>query len=301
MSTWQRIREARTDLTDYVVHLTRFVVDLDTGKKDVARGFVRLKRILKSGVVLPSFAPRETRHGNRNRTVKGPHKAVCFTGQPLEQIPVTLREATAYEGYGVAVHKVDLFKYGGRPAIYGDESVLNSLDNDVKYLWVRYRPIRPGDDDYPNDFTFEREWRSRAINKDYWPWEHDLDGLPILLPDDFRKVARLSASERWIYRKNRAPDFRIVVRWDIDVKELRNFIGDLEANRTTSAYHRIYLTALKKAQIISLEHVERRLEKGDDHYRRIEDLPPPDERLNIAPRHPKKKEWRILKRKATKP
>lgn len=294
MSGWERIREARMDVTDYAVHLTRFVVDRDDGKKDVRHGLVRLKGILKLGYLKPTFAPRDTRYGNRNRTVKGPNKAVCFSEQPLEQIPVTLRYGSAYEGYGIAVHKVDLYRYGGRPAVYGDEELLNDLDDERKYLWVRYRPVMSGED-YPNDFSFEREWRSRARDSALLPWAHALEGVPLLLPEDFRRVARLSASERWYFKKTRAPHFRIIVRWDTDVTEIREFIKSLKASESASEYRRIYYFAVKRAQIISLEHVERQLQREKEGYRRVEDLPTADKKQYIAPLNPKKKEWRFLK------
>jgi hypothetical protein len=38
--------------------------------------------------------------------------------------------------------------------------------------------------------------------------------------------------------------------------------------------------------MISLEHVERKLEEADDSYRRIEGFPPPDEMLDIVPPNP---------------
>src|SRR5438094_24967 len=62
MSNWQRIREARTDLTNHVVHLTRFVVDGDKGRRDVKEGRVRLKEIIRSGYLLPTTAHRITRN-----------------------------------------------------------------------------------------------------------------------------------------------------------------------------------------------------------------------------------------------
>lgn len=294
MSRWQNIRKARTDITDYVVHLTRMVVDLGDGRKEVPGGFKLLKRIIRAGFLLPSFARRTTRHRNQNATVRGRHKAVCFSGQPLEQIPVTLRHVcadTGYEGYGIALHKADLFNYGGRPAIYGDESLFRTLDDEFKYRWVRYCPVRPGGDD-PVDFTFEREWRSRVTDGQFTPWNHKLDGLPILLPDDFTRVAILVAG-RWVFAKTRAPNFRIIVKWDTDVKELHDFINQLKPATTPSTYHRIYYAAVKKAQIISLEHVERKLDEGDAQYRRIEDLPFPDD---VVPSNPKKKDWPFLRR-----
>ena len=45
-------------------------------------------------------------------------------------------DAASYQAYGIALHKVDLYNYGGRPVIYGDNDVFNSLNDEVKYLWL---------------------------------------------------------------------------------------------------------------------------------------------------------------------
>jgi len=230
--------------------------------------------------------------------VRGPHPAACFTEQPLEQVPVSLHnvDGATYQGYGIALNKVDLYNYGGRPVIYGDNEVYNSLSDELKYLWVCYRPIRPDDSGYPNDFMWEREWRCRLADKDFTPWEHDLKGVPLLLPDDFRRVARSLVGDRWQFKEKRSPTFRIIVRLDIEVQPIRELIEGLTAGPKESAYLRIYYAAVKKAQIISLEHVERNLEEGDASYHRIEDLPSPEEMLDFVPSNPKKKEWPFKKR-----
>jgi hypothetical protein len=284
MSNWQRIREARTDLTDYVVHLTRMVVDTAPLGERVRPGLSRLKDILRSGFLAPTTAPRTTIQKNRNHTVRGPHPAVCFTEQPLEQIPKTLAitDGASYQPYGIAFNKVDLFKYGGRPVIYGDNDVFNSLNDDLKYLWVCYRPIKAEDLGYPNDFTFEREWRCRVPDTDwYLPWEHTLKGIPLLLPDDFRRVAKEVKQDRWRLRNERFPDFRIIVQRDTEVKVVRDFLEELKPKVGARTYFKVYFAAVKRAQIISMEHVKRMLEAGSENYRRIEDLAKPDSRLNI--------------------
>jgi hypothetical protein len=292
MGNWQRIRAARTDLTDYVVHLTRLVVDTAPLGERVRSGFNRLKDILRYGFLLPTRAPRTTVQKNRNHTVRGPHPAVCFTEQPLEQIPETLAniDGASYQAYGIAFNKVDLYNYGGRPVIYGDTDAFNSLNDDVKYLWVRYRPIRTDDPGYPNDFTFEREWRCRLTDKDYLlPWEHSLKGLPLLLPDDFRRVAKEVKPDRKKLRDNRFPDFRIIVQHDAEVSILRDFLERLRPKQEARTYFKVYCATVKRAQIISMEHVKRMLKAGSESYRRIEDLAKPETRLNIRQIKPKAK------------
>src|SRR5262249_32255705 len=84
----------------------------------------------------------------------------------------------------------------------------------------------------------------------------------------------------------RPPAFRLIVKWDVDVKPLREFINALDAGTNGSAYLRYYYSAVRKAQIISLEEVEHKLlDQGDERYRRIEDLPFPDD---IVSPHQKK-------------
>jgi hypothetical protein len=290
MKRWEKIRMERMDMTDYVVHLTRVVANLGNGRKEVPGAFAILKLIIKSGYLIASYAPRVTRHNNVHDTVKRPHKAVCFTEQPLEQLLVTLKNVfpvTGYDGYGIALHKTDLSRYGGRHAIYGDEALLAALDNDFKYLWVRYRPMKPGWDD-PVDFTPEREWRSRVAGKEGMPWKHELPGVPLLLPFDFyQTVEQIPAPPGRLHFKTCAPDFRIIVKRDIEVEQVCKFISGLIAEPTAQAYYHYYYSAVKKAQIISLEHVERRLEQGDEKYRRIETLPMPAKRRRIIPLFPR--------------
>ena len=91
MKEWERIRDERCDVTDYVIHLTRSEVRTRDGKHVVAHGLTVLMEILDSGVLTPSYAPRTTRYQNRNLTIRGPHPDVCFTDQPLSQILVTVR------------------------------------------------------------------------------------------------------------------------------------------------------------------------------------------------------------------
>ncbi len=292
MGNWQRIRAARTDLTDYVVHLTRLVVDTAPVGERVRSGLNRLKDILRCGFLRPTKAPRTTVQKNRNHTVRGPHPAVCFTEQPLAQIPETLAniDGASYQAYGIAFHKVDLYNYGGRPVIYGDNDVFNSLNDDVKYLWACYRPIRNDDLGYPNDFTFEREWRCRVTDKDYLlPWGHSLKAAPLLLPDDFRRVAKEVKPGRWKLRDERFPDFRIIVQHDAEVNILREFLSELRPKLEARTYFKVYYAAVKRAQIISMEHVKRMLKAGSENYRRIEDLAKPETRLNIRKIKPKAK------------
>ena len=115
MKDCERIRDERSDITDYVVHLTRADIRKRKDKVTVARGFTVLKEILAAGVLKPTFAPGTTRYPNRNLTIRGPYRAVCFTEQPLSQLLVTLWQTHRYEGYGIAMNKVEDYVRCARP------------------------------------------------------------------------------------------------------------------------------------------------------------------------------------------
>lgn len=295
MSSTARIRSARMDLTDYVVHLTSLVTVRKDGRS-VANRYSTLKGILRDGFIRSSECWIDVFQGRGQksvRTVRGPHEVVCFTEQPLEQIPITVARHSKYRGSGIAVHKSDLFNYGGRPVIYGDETQLYSLPDDWKFLWVRYNPdqARPP----LMDYTFEREWRTR-VGTTALPWGGKLEGMPLVLPGDFTRLAeRHPGLGRWQTKKDEFPDLRILVNSDIDVKPMRDYVNSLVPKPTPSTYVRIYHEVLRKAQIVSLEHVERMNEKGA--YRRIEDLPRPEEMLDILPENPVKKTYHFMKQK----
>ncbi|MGE3809575.1 MAG: hypothetical protein AB7K24_33340 [Gemmataceae bacterium] len=159
---------------------------------------------------------------------------------------------------------------------------MEGLAEEQQYRWVRYNPIKAGSAGYPCDFTFEREWRCRLADQQMMPWETKLDGIPLLLPDDFLRVAKSVKRDRFELRENRFPSFRIIVKRDEEVAKLRKYIDCLTV-KTKNGYYPVYLAVLRRTQIISLEHVQRRLELNDEHYRRIEDLAEPAKRLNVIP------------------
>jgi len=117
-------------------------------------------------------------------TVRGKFPAVCFSEQNLKaRLESFLADSWRYSGIGVAFEKRHLFQYGGRPVIYGDESLLERLHEDDKYLWVPYCPLPQAHREYPVDWTHEREWRARVSECDYPGWgltPHE--GVPLVLP-----------------------------------------------------------------------------------------------------------------------
>ena len=200
---WERIKQARLDLTDYLVHWTQ--------------SFEKLKSIIECGFLLPSFAPKSSAtviRGKKN-TIQGSRPAVCFTEQPLAAFIKSWRTLDRYHPYGVAVRKDRLYKYGGRPVVYGDETFLNRLHDEDKYLWVRYDPIPNASfGDYPIDWTHEREWRTRVFQCNYEKiGTTPAEGVPLILPPEYES------------QKTRLILPWILVRKEEEVRELKAWMA----------------------------------------------------------------------------
>lgn len=172
MKYWEEIRKFRTDVTDYLIHLTKDIVSLF--------------QILDCGYLIPTFAPKYSHFGKEKRkTIQGSIPAVCLTEQPLSCFLKACEvRPERYKPYGVVIHKYAVYAYGGRPVLYGDKKMLEAIHDDYKYLWVQYNPI-PGSDGYPLDFTHEREWRCIVNTKPQFGFTNlPKEGMPILLPWD---------------------------------------------------------------------------------------------------------------------
>ena len=181
-SDWLKIKQARPDVTDYLIHWTRGKVE----DGHVVTPFHMLKTIVQCGYLMPSFAPRtRVTVGGRENTIKGLTPVVCFTEQPLDSFIKSCEAlSNRYHPYAIAVRKDRLFEYGGRPVIYGDGNLLIQLPEECKYLWVHYQPIpSAGIGGYPLDWTHEREWRATAIKYSYGSLGiFEGEGVPLLLP-----------------------------------------------------------------------------------------------------------------------
>jgi len=90
------------------------------------------------------------------------YNCVCFTEAPIQEfnsifslveIAASDKERPRYEPYGIAVTKRWLYRAGGRPVIYDNPLVFESLPEQYRYRFVPYDPING------IDFTWEREWR----------------------------------------------------------------------------------------------------------------------------------------------
>lgn len=238
---WLRIRQARTDVTDYLIHWTSSAKDVNG---QYASPLDVLRSIVRCGYLLPSFAPKtRATVAGREDTIRGPHPAVCFTEQPLCSFVQSCGVLpNRYQPYAVAIRKDRLFVYGGRPAVYGDESPLAALPPHWKYLWVQYDPV-PNEalGGYPLDWTHEREWRARAIKYSYGSVGTSTEeGIPLLLPPRVA-VPQPIWYLPWILVKDKS-----------EVGPFREFIATLPGYTGPSGIMRLYFELLKKAPIVSL-------------------------------------------------
>jgi hypothetical protein len=264
---WQRIRLARTDITDYVIHFTKHRFHFDSRWTDCEPGFRRaeivFRKILDEGFIRPTYAPISSKiAGTTSNTVRGPDPAVCLTEQPLSAVLVTRRCTSGrYSGFGVAYHKFALFEAGGRPVLYGSESMIGrklklgepgyeegkdihtgGLPRELQYLWVQYKPTVDNWIEYPIDFTWEREWRYKCSGA----------GLPVYL-------------DRYGGMYKETPLGALVVEKDEHIDKARAIL------RGRADQGIAWATMLTK--IVSLETVERMLDAGDRRYARIETYP----------------------------
>jgi hypothetical protein len=259
---WLRIRQARSDVTDYLIHWTRSTTDANG---TLISAYDVLKSIIKCGYLIPSFAPKKrVTVGDRKNTIQGPNPAVCFTEQPLHSFVQSCDVLPSrYQPYAVALRKDRLFVYGGRPVVYGDENLLAALPDDWKYLWVRYNPIPVVElGGYPIDWTHEREWRARATKYLYASGgTSPEEGIPLLLPP------RMAVPKPVWYLP------WILVRNGTEVDAFHQFISGLPKYTGTSKILDLYFKLLKKAPVISIDDIETKMKNKDDRWSRLDTLP----------------------------
>jgi hypothetical protein len=269
VTEWKKIRNARTDLTDYVIHLTRDRLCHDAIAREyncTARPLEVLLEILDAGVIRPTFALRKNRTSLKPQpTIAGPFPAVCLTEQTIEALIQTLSVSTRYSGYGIAYHKYPLFSFGGRPVIYGSKDILgkrlaateegyeddkdifkDGLSREDQHLLAHYEPCHRYQDDLPFDFSWEREWRVSCRN----------EPLPVVLDKYWGSLHR-----------DDYPLGAVVVENDADVPLVYAKLGELfDAGSKWTAYLQ---------RIISLETARRMLAQGNRAYARIDTWPDP--------------------------
>ncbi|OAI45813.1 hypothetical protein AYO44_12365 [Planctomycetaceae bacterium SCGC AG-212-F19] len=254
---WREIREKRNDLSDYVIHFTSPI----SNPTILAEGVLR--QILRDKHIMPSFSPMSNRHskGIKHNTVKGPDPVVCFTEMPLWAVIQTRKVFPGTMGFGIAYHKRCLYEAGGRPVIYGDQSLVGTeikpgepgyIPNRViyaggvlppshQYLWAMFDPHDPGSR-MPNvDFTWEREWRIKVRKP----------GLPVILFED----------------KARIPRGMILVETDFHRGRFIEELDELDRQDQN-----VYDWA-KWIRVVSLELAEHQIKAGNVAYARLETWP----------------------------
>lgn len=107
MEQIRRIKEDRADLTDYIIHFTRY--------QDGNTAFDILRKIVQDGYLKGGWSFRSKRN-----TVFGDKPAVCFTESPLYGFLDYVAKRNykgAIDSYGIAVKKSQLYKAGGRSVL----------------------------------------------------------------------------------------------------------------------------------------------------------------------------------------
>ncbi len=266
---WQRIREQRHDLTDWLIHFTRG----RTIKEKWKSPLVILKRILDGGYLLPGRGYRASQTMTRGAQPTIDRKAVCFTEQPLNAFVHSCSVLPGrYERYGIAVQRQPLFRYGGRPVIYSNDTrIRDALPPSLRHFWARFDPV-PDDnyEGYPLDWTHEREWRVVPHEVPY-PYETDRgerstcwsprsDVVPIVLP----------GIDEWFALPV------VVVPSVRDAQRLKRWLKEppkLRKHKDLLVFSRVYAQVREQIRVVPLDVVEKRIEAGEEAWRKLETLP----------------------------
>ena len=268
--TLARIRAARTDITDWLIHWTHDNWDYSEDyPQQVFAGDV-LEKILADGWLTPSFSKR-----GKGSTVYGPDPAVCFTEQTLADFARSVlargnqQKATMY---GVAIPKLKMFQGGGRPVIYGmhaaDELTFGhpGYDKDRRNL----NPVQlPYHEQYryvvfalPGiDWSHEREWRWKAQSwnsTDETDHENFLPGFPLAFDSSARDSTILP----------------VLVKTEEDVNHFEAVVQDIATRPTPFEYQECYRQRLaRRVRVLSLQNVIAQCDAGNLAYSRIETHP----------------------------
>ncbi|OGW34320.1 MAG: hypothetical protein A2X58_12000 [Nitrospirae bacterium GWC2_56_14] len=186
---------------------------------------------------------------------------------------VQLREdRTSITGYGVAIHKHDLFAEGGLPVIYGLEGYpeidipaedalagCRVIDPDYLPLAEQYRLLRFNPNPrtrHPIDWSHEREWRWSLRLPEYRGFNL---GLSLTSNSD---------------RKPSEGRVHLLVERDEDVPWLREeVIANIPRPAEGDLFKKAWMKKLNEGvKIISLEAVERQLADGDLRFGKVDTI-----------------------------
>ena len=156
---WRDRYRHRTDLSSYLVHLTKPKYD---NQGEILRDSMEvLNKILDS----------QKLKGSTTKTgfIIGSNKAVCFQDMPLsgvtqntlfEQIRNKEEAKRRYVPIGIAFPKEYVYRKGGRPVLYEKKEIAEQILPPKE--WWRIVNFNLEDDQNLIDWTHEREWRVKG-------------------------------------------------------------------------------------------------------------------------------------------
>lgn len=242
--------------------ISESMIDEEWPLAENAKAFDVLTKIIHDGYIRSGWSFR-----NGKPTVYGPTSAVCFTEMPLGSLISYANNRGKYvETYGIALKKKELFKYGGRPVIYGLSTKHQEADDiDPNYskglrvlsskvdigLKEQYRYVTTNLNEPSRiDWTHEREWRWPLIDSKF-----GVNGLPVLLDEDY--IIQFS-------------DIIIIVSTLDEKKSMLELLKNMYDSGQTNLGYGYNLNLIKSAKVISIE--ELRLVGGDISKIKIEDI-----------------------------
>lgn len=275
MSIYQRILAKRHDMTEWLIHFTRDIADR-TGRESFLS-------ILTSGVIRPTFAHRGT---PARPTIYGVDPAVCFTEQPIGAFLDYLEvrpEQNAMVGYGILLHKHDLYSAGGLPVIYGLPAATELVNGDSGFVegkrvlrddqlnlthQYRYLAFAPNREEKALDWSHEREWRwpARQLRKDGRPL-----GLVLGQPTFGGRGNFQCRVHAFVARDEDIP----WIQQQLHTARETGTLGQGE-DSPGKGYGEFWLQTLENMRIISLETARRQLQAGATAYARFETWPQKD-------------------------
>ncbi|PEI55328.1 terminase [Bacillus toyonensis] len=156
---WEERSSHRTDLSAFLVHLTKGIYDENGGQLKTASQV--LGEILTSKKLLGSTT--------QSGYIIGDNKAVCFQDMPLHSVCQNIlfeqertkdRSQMRYTAVGIAFPKAYVYAKGGRPVMYEKKEIAkNLLPRDE---WWRIVNLNLDDKENFIDWTHEREWRVKG-------------------------------------------------------------------------------------------------------------------------------------------
>ncbi|MCU5430723.1 DUF2971 domain-containing protein [Bacillus anthracis] len=172
---WTNRMKHRTDLSGYLYHLTKPIIDNDevqTEAIDVLLKIIKERKLLGSST--------------KSGFIIGKQKAICFQDTPIQGIAQNLAHEKEHRGklggkirytdVGLAFAKPYIFNQGGRPVFYEKKVIAKKILPENE--WWRVVNYDLSNKDAVVDWTHEREWR---LPKD--ELNFDLSRVIVILQD----------------------------------------------------------------------------------------------------------------------